>query len=369
MPKLSLLTPIIPFQTRKAWPKHADAKPVSYLPLHVALTRPFSTDAHFAAYAMPSHPYRLSSGAVGHLELPDCVCMVRAIFDIDGHQQPDVERWWSTERPKVIALRRQHPDLFVYRTRGGYRAVDLLPEPIMLCTSADVEAWRQRYLTWVAYLARGFAIQADPACKDWTRLFRLPHGTREPLSPPENYEVIGDARQLGTWAPEITSADVKRAVTLGKRPSARATRVRVSGGTTAGEGLLYHAFAGRGWIGHAIEPDKWAVACPWEDTHTMGERFDSSTVLWAPGPGDEVGWWHCSHSHCQHRDLRDVLRLFTPSALDRARQAAGIADYDDSAKGGGQHAREWRTARALRRQREAEDIAQRTLTRREGMIG
>jgi hypothetical protein len=41
----------------------------------------------------------------------------------------------------------------------------------------------------------------------------------------------------------------------------------------------------------------------------------------------------------------------------------------NSAKGGGQHAREWRTARALRRQREAEDIAQRILTRREGMIG
>jgi hypothetical protein len=334
MPKLSLLTPIIPFQTRRAWPKYADAKLVSYLPLHVALTRPFSTDAHFAAYAMPSHPYRLSSGAVGHPELPDGVCMVLALFDADGHEEADVEHWWSIERPKVMALRRQHPDLFAYRTRGGYRAVGVLPKPIVLCTNADVEAWRQRYLTWIAYLARCFAIRADPACKDWTRIFRLPHARWDPTSLPENYEVISDPRQLGIWAPEIASADIERAVSLGKRPSARTPRVRFSAGTTTVEGLLYHAFAGRGWIGHAIEADKWAVACPWEDTHTMGECFDSSTVLWAPGPGDEVGWWHCSHSHCQHRDFRDVLRLFSPSALDRARQAAGIADYYDSAKGG-----------------------------------
>jgi hypothetical protein len=272
MPKLSLPTPIIPFQTRRAWPKYADAKPVSCLPLRVALTRPFTTDAHFAAYAMPSHPYQLSSGAVGHPELPDGVCMVLAVFDVDGHEQADIEGWWSAECAKVTALRGQHPNLFAYRTRAGYRAVDQLPEPIMLCTNADVEGWRQRYLTWVAYLDRCFAILADPACKDWTRIFRLPHATREPASPPQNYEVIGDARHLGIWAPEITSSDTEQAVSCGKRPSAHAPRLRVSDSASAGEGLFYHAFAGRGWIGSAIEANKWAVACPWEDTHTMGER-------------------------------------------------------------------------------------------------
>ena len=323
-----LVIPIIPSQTRRAWPKSADAKPVSYLSLCVALMRPFATDAHIAAYAMPSHPYRLSSGAVGHPKLPNGVWMVLALFDIDGHHEADVEGWWSVERRKVMALRGQHPDLFAFRTRAGYRAVGQLPEPLMLCTSADVKAWRQRYLTWVAYLDRCFAIQADPACKDWTRIFRLPYATRDPTSPPENYEVIGDARQLGIWAPEITSADISQAVSLGKRPSARPPRARVSESVSTNEGLLYHAFQAHGWISHAIEADKWAVVCPWEDTHTMGERFNSSTVLWAPGPGDEVGWWHCSHSHCQGRDLRDVLRFFTPRELDQARQAAGSSDYN-----------------------------------------
>src|SRR5262245_3780583 len=201
MPELSILAPIIPSQTRRAWWKCPNAKPVSYLPVREALTRAFSTDVHLAAYAMPSHPYRLSSGAVGHPQLPDGVCMVLALFDIDGHQHTDVEGW-SAERPKVMALRGQHPDLFAYRTRSGFRIVGGLPEPIMLCTSWDVEAWRQRYLTWIAYLVRCFDIRADPSCKDWTRLFRLPHGTRELDHQPEAHEVIGNAQHLPLGTPD-----------------------------------------------------------------------------------------------------------------------------------------------------------------------
>ena len=100
--------------------------------------------------------------------------------------------------------------------------------------------------------------------------------------------------------------------------------------SSSGAGLLYYAFTERGWIGQAIEAGKWAVACPWEAVHTQGTRFDTSTVLWAPGPGEAVGWWYCSHAHCQRRDLRDVLRLFTPPELHRAEVAAGIATVHQS---------------------------------------
>jgi hypothetical protein len=54
--------------------------------------------------------------------------------------------------------------------------------------------------------------------------------------------------------------------------------------------------------------------------------------------------------------------------LDQHRKSQARPSHD-SPKRGSQHAREWRTARALRRQREAGDIAQRILTPREGMIG
>ena len=177
---------------------------------------------------------------------------------------------------------------------------------------------------WIAYLARAFDIHADPACKDWTRLYRLPHATRELHGQPENYEVIGDAHHMGAWAPEITPEDVARAATLGKRPSTRAPRVLPGVTYSPGAGLLDSAFTERGWIGQEIEAGKWAVACPWEAMHPQGKRFDTSTVLWAPGPGEAIGWWYCSHAHCQGRDLRDVLGLFTLSERHRAEAAAGV---------------------------------------------
>jgi hypothetical protein len=129
-----LLTPIIPDQSRRAWPKHSDAKPVSYLPLRVALTRPLTTDAHLAAYSVLQHPYRLSACAVGYPDLPDGVVMVLATFNIDGHTYSDLEAWWQAERPKVMTLRGRQPDSFVDRTRSGYRFNAVLPEPIILRT-------------------------------------------------------------------------------------------------------------------------------------------------------------------------------------------------------------------------------------------
>ena len=94
------------------------------------------------------------------------------------------------------------------------------------------------------------------------------------------------------------------------------------------EGLLFHAFEHRGWLGHAIDPSKWAVRCPWEASHSSGAPFDTSTVLFAPRDGAVLGWFFCAHAHCAGRDLHDVLSLFTPGELDQARATAGIAVND-----------------------------------------
>jgi hypothetical protein len=98
--------------------------------------------------------------------------------------------------------------------------------------------------------------------------------------------------------------------------------------------VLFHAFQSRGWIGDALEAGKWRVRCPWEDQHTKGKSFDSSTVLYAPSSGHTLGWWHCSHAHCQGRDLRDVLVLFSHTELERAGALAGVHDRVISVNGG-----------------------------------
>ncbi|MBI3325181.1 MAG: hypothetical protein HYZ81_00550, partial [Nitrospinae bacterium] len=110
-----LLMPICLGQTQRAWPKHPDALPVSYLPLHIALTKLFSTDAHLATYSVPTWPRRLSRTAVGHPQFPDGVPMVLAVFDVDcpaSHKTPDpheADARWGEEREKLGALHAHHP--------------------------------------------------------------------------------------------------------------------------------------------------------------------------------------------------------------------------------------------------------------------
>jgi hypothetical protein len=60
-------------------------------------------------------------------------------------------------------------------------------------------------------------------------------------------------------------------------------------------GRLFHA---RGLLGPQIKPGCFAVRCPTEGYHSQGKAFDTSTVLFAPGPGswNERGIFYCSHS-------------------------------------------------------------------------
>ena len=180
------------------------------------------------------------------------------------------------------ALAQAHPKPFVYRSRGGYRLLWLLPESNVLREPANSEVWSTRYLTWCAYLARGFDIHADPSCQDWTRLFRTPHATRTEGGQPEERETWGDPRYIGVWHCEPTAEDVALAQTLSRRKAgadASPRHVRSWGATRqgTGEGILYHAFQARGWLGDEIEAGKWAVQCPWEASHSKGQRCDTAS--------------------------------------------------------------------------------------------
>jgi P4 family phage/plasmid primase-like protien len=84
-------------------------------------------------------------------------------------------------------------------------------------------------------------------------------------------------------------------------------------------GLLKRAFRHAGWLGPEMDGGKVKVRCPWEGRHTGGMPFDSSTVLFPPPPGEEVGWFKCSHEHCIDRRQQDVLEALPSHALEAAR--------------------------------------------------
>lgn len=97
------------------------------------------------------------------------------------------------------------------------------------------------------------------------------------------------------------------------------------------DGFLGAAFREAGWLGRDLGGGKAAVRCPWEDEHTSGSRYDSSTVVFAPAAGKRTGHFHCSHSHCQGRTLSDVLSALPEDAKRRAREALGLdRNYDPS---------------------------------------
>lgn len=59
------------------------------------------------------------------------------------------------------------------------------------------------------------------------------------------------------------------------------------------------AFLANGRLGEEIRPGVFAAHCPNEGAHSCGKPFDSSTVIFAPGPGNRRGRFFCSHEHCR----------------------------------------------------------------------
>lgn len=205
----SLLIPVLADKRANSWPLYPQGQPALYLPLAEAFGRLYATDAHFAAYSVPQLLRRLAKDeALVRLAEQGGVPMVLFVTDVDAPGHVATEAWWQAEQAKLAALAQVHPGLFAYRTRGGYRIVYVLAVPVVLLGAADKEAWKRRYWRWCLYLSRRFAIVADPSCADWTRLYRLPHVTREPGGQPEQLTWVGEPHAMGLWTVEPTEEDL-----------------------------------------------------------------------------------------------------------------------------------------------------------------
>ena len=51
-----------------------------------------------------------------------------------------------------------------------------------------------------------------------------------------------------------------------------------------------------------------AVRCPWESEHTVESFDDDTSTVVFENPGRWPGF-NCSHAHCAHRGIRDVMEL------------------------------------------------------------
>lgn len=90
----------------------------------------------------------------------------------------------------------------------------------------------------------------------------------------------------------------------------------------ADSGLLVRAFREAGMLGRRLENKGYCVECPYEHCHSTGKRFDSSTLVFDPGPGQDKGWFKCSHS-CPDLQPEEVLALLPKECVKAAKAAWG----------------------------------------------
>lgn len=83
------------------------------------------------------------------------------------------------------------------------------------------------------------------------------------------------------------------------------------------DGAIGVAFIAAGMAGMRLGPDRMAVKCPWEHEHSMGQEYDTSTVVFGPSGPSGLGFFHCSHSHCVARfhGMKAAERMATIFAM------------------------------------------------------
>ncbi len=178
--------PNIGVMSQKQWPgiNNLDdvAPALDIVTFEEAFEKPFNTDAHFISY----YPIGIGQGAFPRLNKPMVPKLrmqngdiVQSCLVLD-YDNPD-KTTWTRERLDqwLLALNQiadDWPAAFTfnvfYTTRHGCRLVYVYDAPVPV----DIAEGKHRYMVQ-EFQRRGMSF--DPACSDWTRLFRLPYVMRD----------------------------------------------------------------------------------------------------------------------------------------------------------------------------------------------
>ena len=185
------------------WNGDASEVPASHLlvPSEEAWEAEWPTDAHCVQYFLPGeeHMPRLNKSSVAWLrtqhEAEPLIGWVLVDVDNPGHQD------WTAELEEKLAQDLDPSNLpevesaGYYMTKHGYRLVWRLEEPM---SAMYFEDWASMFYEYL----RSRGVEADPSCKDWTRLFRMPKATRngELQALPLDFSHIYEGLTL-TWTP------------------------------------------------------------------------------------------------------------------------------------------------------------------------
>jgi hypothetical protein len=165
-----------------AWPSPGALKH-TLMPVRDALMGAFDVEAHMALYTAEWEDgtpvlYRLKGEAIGRVRN-----LTVNYFHVDADapkavkEAGKVEVWKQEELPKYLAM---HADMgaFIYHTINGFHTHALM-SPFAIEDEHDPARYSAMMRAQMDHIKRRYDIDADPKCVDWTRLHRLPHGTRQ----------------------------------------------------------------------------------------------------------------------------------------------------------------------------------------------
>lgn len=321
------------------------------------LLYPHLTDAHFTQYeVIPSiGAYRYNGAIFAHEKfqaikdegLHMAIIVFEADFPTSERSEPGtLDQRWEDEQPKIADLLLYHPGALVWRTRKGYRVCWLTDR--RLTSDNEATLWREDYLASISYFARRYDIHFDPACGDWTRLQRVPWGTRDDDDGPVRRELYGSLSGMFDSGKVPTPEDIKSSRKLfgkvrresklagGQKSSACDASVGVA---ISVPGVWERILKSRGILGRSLSGGKYVAKCPNEAKHTAGKGGDDSTVLFPPRAGEIYGYPTCSHSHCRTIDWmvalgigRDEWELAKKEVMTDPLRELGDAYVDDLPK-------------------------------------
>jgi hypothetical protein len=314
-----------------SWPR-TDGEKFSPLPdpvtLADALTRRWSNDRHFTAYApfrpTPDHvPVRVNVDTPSDA---NPVSMQLLIADVDhetthGTDTSAPQEWRDDIRARLPK------EWCVYDTFGGLRIMFTLEVPWNIVDKAGAEGWSEYYLTCLGVLRRLYNVEADVGCKDFTRMYRLPGADRPGKMVDPRLTTTEPPLWDDAW---LTDADLPAPAPPKKRAH--------SGGTTSDAAELHVAkmyiaacdddeCAERQWLDWKERGSKLDIACPGEHNSESNLVNGSTAIM----PGSNPGACNCKHTTCSLRSTPDDANI-TPKLLDWLVEHSPAARVVDEAK-------------------------------------
>ncbi len=154
--------------------------------LQEALRTCYASDAHLAQYASDERTNRGGAKA-----------MTAVVFDLDGPKHEATEAWLTKTGPAIRGAVETYGG-HAYRTRGGWRLVYSLAQPVAVLTETDRQGWSAWYLAQCDLLEGLTGLVPDRSCADPERMFRLPRVRRDGV-PTETESYFEERGRVSPW--------------------------------------------------------------------------------------------------------------------------------------------------------------------------